>query len=230
MDIFIDIETIPTQSKEEMEAIRASVSPPANYKKPDTIAAWYEKEGENAYQEAYRKTALSGTTGEILCIGFALDDMPPMVVGRTLDQPEKQVLEGFFAVLLPMIKQEHSGYSKKLRWIGHNIVGFDLRYIWQRCVINNVKPSLPIPYKAKPWDDAIFDTLTEWTGLNKAGGSLDKISRAFGYEGKGEITGANVWDYVLAGKEGEVAKYCKDDVNLTRQIYRRMNFQEQKND
>ena len=223
MRLYIDTETVPTQNKELMDNIRSSIKPPGNYKKQESIDKWIETEGEAAYEAAYRKTALSGTTGEIICISYAIDDLEPVNVWRRLSEPEDELLRLFFTSLGRGLT-DSSGKRKPV-WIGHNITGFDLRFIWQRCVINKVKPSIHIPHNSKPWSEDVFDTLFEWTGDKVAGGSLDKISKAMGYEGKGEITGANVWDYVKAGKEDEVANYCADDVILTRNLYKRMTFQ-----
>ena len=84
MNIYLDIETIPSQVEGYKESI--DVSPPAQMKKAETIDAWvngdgkYAGERDKVIDEIYRKTALSGTHGEILCISWALNDEPPRVV------------------------------------------------------------------------------------------------------------------------------------------------------
>jgi len=64
MRIYIDVETIPGQIMGAKEAARAGVKPPANYKKPETIAAWWAEEGEAAVERAYRAQALDAAQGE----------------------------------------------------------------------------------------------------------------------------------------------------------------------
>lgn len=218
MILSIDIETIPSQAEGALQSIE--VSPPGNIKKPESIAKWHEEKGEAAKETEWRKTALNGTTGEIICIGFAVDDQEPIAIYRELEWSESELLSKFVDTIYEVYK------SNDLRppvWVGHNITGFDLRFIWQRLVINNIRSKFHLPYDAKPWSDLVFDTMIEWSG--KTSGSLDKICKAFGYEGKGDIDGSKVWDYVKDGKIKEVAEYCKDDVRKTRDLYNRMTFQ-----
>ena len=113
-------------------------------------------------------------------------------------------------------------------FIGHNIIGFDLRFIHQRSVMLGIKPPSFIPFKAKPWDTTVFDTMTEWAGVGNRV-SLAKLCKVFGLDAKGseigeEIDGSKVWDFVQAGRIADVAKYCKGDVDRTRKIYKRLNF------
>jgi hypothetical protein len=74
MKIFLDLETIPDQAPGALEAIRATIKPPANYSKPDTIAKWMSDNGPLEADKQWRKTALSGTSGQIICIGFSFGE------------------------------------------------------------------------------------------------------------------------------------------------------------
>lgn len=227
MDIYLDIETIPTQRADIKEMITADVTHPANITKPETIAKWNNEKKPHAVDEVWRKTALSGTFGEILCISWAVNDDAPSCVIRTLDEPESNVLEQFFEQLkATMVLCTRRGVKPIPHWIGHFISGFDLRFIWQRAVINGIEPPFELPYDAKPWSKDIFDTKTEWTGANSysGGGSLDKVCQAMGYSGKGDMDGGKVWDAVLEDRYGEIALYCMDDVEKTRMLHRRMTF------
>ena len=60
----------------------------------------------------------------------------------------------------------------------------------------------------------------------RAGGSMDRLCRLLGIPGKGDISGADVWPMVKAGKLAEVAEYCRGDVERTRALYNRMTFHE----
>jgi len=115
-------------------------------------------------------------------------------------------------------------------FIGHNIVAFDLRFIFQRAVLNGVIPPSIIPFNARPWDDSVFDTMTAWAGVGNRV-SLDKLCGAFGIAKKGseigdDIDGSKVWDYVRTGRIADVVEYCKGDVERVRAIHRRMTFAE----
>ena len=63
----------------------------------------------------------------------------------------------------------------------------------------------------------------QWAGVGNRV-SLDKLCKALGLPGKGEIDGSKVWDYVRDGRIAEVADYCADDVRKVWAVYRRMTF------
>ena len=222
MNLFIDIETIPTQREDLRQSIE--VHAPRKYKKQESIDKWMEENYEAEFDKQWRKTALDGSQGEIICISWAIDDEEPRGVLRTLGESENDLLNRFNEGMEIYLKAKHSDYITDPIWIGHNICDFDLRFIWQRFVVNGIKPVVNIPHNTKPWDKKVFDTLYEWKGDNKAGGSMNKICKIFGIEDKGDIDGSKVWDYVKAGKEDEVFEYCKDDVRRTQEIYRRIRF------
>lgn len=219
-NLFHDIETLPTSKPEVIETIRAGIKHPGNISKQETIDKWYAENFESAFQEAFRKTALDGLYGEIFCIGFAIDDAEPDVFYRMPEDSEAELLTSFFEKLVSSKK------TRSLKWIGHNILGFDLRFIWQRCVINRIKPPFEIPYDARSWDDRVFDTRAAWTGgSNQYSGrsAMSALSPIFGLN-KSEIDGSMVYDMWLDGKLEEIAQYCKEDVEDTRSLYKRMTF------
>ena len=76
MQIYLDIETIPTQSQAVRDMIRETLSPPGNIKKAESIAAWWAEQGETALADAIAKTALDPATGHICTIGWAVNDEP----------------------------------------------------------------------------------------------------------------------------------------------------------
>ena len=90
-------------------------------------------------------------------------------------------------------------------------------------MVQRIKPPIWFPRDPKPWGDSTFDTMTAWAGT-KDRISMDRLCRILGIEGKGDISGADVWPLVKAGKVSEVAEYCKGDVERTRAIFRRMTF------
>lgn len=215
--IYIDIETIPGQSAWIKEEAEAKVKPPGNTKKPESIKKWMDDNAKQAADELWRKTGLDGSRGEIICIAWAINGGEIKSVHRELGGDEANMLREFYAML---------DMSMDAQWIGHYITGFDLRFIWQRSVISGVKPSVFIPYDAKPWSREVFDTKVEWSGMQSTGtGSLDSVCKALGYDGKGDIDGSKVWDYVKDGRINEVVEYCKDDVHKARLLHKRMTFE-----
>lgn len=236
MNVFIDIETIPSQDpaviealredmREELEEALAAVKAPGNYKDEAKIAAFIDDakskllaEHEAAVDAAYLKTGLDGGAGQVCVIAWAMDDdvIEHVHVEGCID--ESKVLDTFFDRLADAHRP-----TNRLRFIGHNHVGFDLPFIWKRAMILGIKPPGCLPRNPKPWDDSVFDTMTEWAGVRDRI-SMDRLCRALGIPGKGGMSGKDVWPMVQAGRIAEVAEYCRADVARTRAIYRRMTF------
>src|SRR3984893_7414325 len=107
--------------------------------------------------------------------------------------------------------------------VGHNILGFDLPFIFQRCLIQNIP--------AKPFVDlrdfhvrGVFDTMHHWWLGAKRHVSLDDIAWAMGIESSktAEVEGSKVFDLYHAGKLAEIREYNLNDVRVTRKVYERM--------
>ena len=217
--IFLDIETLPTDRTDVIESLKTNIKPPATYKKPESIAAWFEENLLSEIDAAHRKTALEGAFGRVCVIGFAIDDDPV----KTLSGDEKEVLETFAEVLAT---GDFDRYQTKV--VGHNVSAFDLRFLVQRYIVNSVRVPSVIKYAAdaKPWEsEKVFDSMVQWAGVGNRI-SLDKLCMALSIPTpKGKLTGANVYDYFLDGRISEIEKYCIKDVEATRQVYKRMTFQ-----
>lgn len=226
MNIYIDIETVPSQHPAVYAEIEKSILPPGNMSKPDTIAKWVEECKPALVEEAWRKTAMDGAYGQIVCAAIASDDEPATVFfSENWTTYEDQILLDLFASITGRYNA-----SKMLRptFIGHNLVNFDLRFLYQRSVVHGLRPPSIIPFDAKPWDDKVFDTMVKWSGVGKTV-SLDKLCRTFGLPSKGseigeDMDGSKVWDFVKAGRIADVATYCKGDVERVRALHRRMTF------
>lgn len=224
MNLYLDIETIPGQAPWVREEVAKGIKPPGNMKKAETIEKWEAEQKPSVIDDAWKKTGLIGTYGEIICISWAIDDNPVKSVRRGLSGSEGILLNEFF----DQVKTDLSSPRENVlpaTWIGHNITGFDLRFIWQRAVVTKAKPSIIIPVNAKPWDDVIFDTFTEWAGFKSSGGgSLSAICQALGIPDEDTIDGSQVWDYVRKGDIDTVVKHCEIDVNKVRLVHKRLTF------
>ena len=53
---------------------------------------------------------------------------------------------------------------------------------------------------------------------------MDRICRLMGIPGKGDFGGADVWPAVQRGEFETVERYCRDDVQRTRAMHKRMTF------
>lgn len=225
MQFFLDIETVPGQAPGLKDEIARGITPPGNYSKPDTITKWEAETKPGLVEEAWRKTALDGSRGEIVCIGWAVDDGPARTRQRTLMTSERALLDEWFKAAAVGMAASH---GRLPCWIGHNVRDFDLRFLFQRAVVLGLRPPFALPHDARPGSDAVFDTMTAWAGVGNRI-SLARLCAALGLPpkkliGGEDMDGSKVWDLVKAGRIDDVAGYCREDVERARLLYRRLTF------
>jgi predicted PolB exonuclease-like 3'-5' exonuclease len=210
--LFLDIETIPSQQPGIMRELSLSLKIPANYNNAQTIERWRE----DSLQKAYLKTSLDGAYGQMVCIGYAIDEQPAqvMLVPDLSLVGEQALLIAFFRVY------EEAGVGSLL--IGHNHIGFDLPFILKRAIVQRVTPPPFFPRNPRWNGNDLYDTMLAWS--NKDFISMDRLCAILGIAGKGAIDGSDVWPMVQAGKLPEVGQYCQGDVERTRQIFQRLTF------
>lgn len=225
MKVFFDIETIPTQradiiisltQKANADLSRGLYKIAQKYKKPEVMAQHQEEltqELESAGRTMIEETSLNGLYGEVACICWSMDG----AIGSAYRMPgtsERQVIESFLDAMPP------EG-QRAVTFIGHNIDGFDLRFLWQRCVVHGLDG-----YRLNPSKCRFIDTMQEWVGKYTRGAkgvSLDSLCRALGIKSsKGDITGADVWQAYKDGRHTEIEAYCKDDVRAVVEVYGKM--------
>lgn len=211
--VFIDIETVPTSAAWFLE-YAASKHQTNPYVRSDKVEWWDEEGQQEAIDEEVHKGGLNGITGEVVAIAVAHNHEEPKVFSRSLEEPEAPVLMDAF------------NYMRRDSWtptfVGYNILRFDLRFLHQRQLM------LGLPYwmhlgwaaDAAPWQkDRAFDLQNEIFGFRNTPGSFDMVCQALGFDGKGDIDGSQVWQYMKEGRHNEVAEYCKDDVAQTQKVY-----------
>lgn len=214
---YFDIETLPAQDPEVRADIAASIKPPATYKKPESIAEWLAENRDKEAEAEWLKTSFDGGVGHVFCIAYAFGDEDP----RVLLQPqlsranEAAVLEVFFRDLA------EAGH---VQLVGHNVIGFDIPFLWKRAMVLGVRPPYNFPRNPKPWAENVSDTMLLWDATQRAGGSMDRLCKLLGIPGKGDFGGADVWPAIQRGEFDRVAEYCKGDVERTRAMFKRMTF------
>jgi hypothetical protein len=221
--LILDIETVGTSRKDVIDYIAATVKPPATYKKAESIEAWHKEQGPDAIAEAVAKTGLDGAFGQVVCIGYQLDDMESPFVMHGLN--ERELLESFSKMLNECIDEKDVMATSI---VGHNVSSFDLRFLMQRYIVNGIRPPFVIKRaaEAKPWEsEKVFDTMVQFSGIGNRI-SLDKLCLALSIPSpKGDMDGSMVGQAVAEGRIVEVAEYCKRDVSATKEVFSRMTFQ-----
>lgn len=212
-DVFLDLETLPSQSAEYRAEVRDTITAPAQYKKPESIAQWIADNGDAAADEIVAKTSFNPAHGHICTIGFAIGDGNAESLHAEDINAEARIIEWFFAAL------PDQGLN---RFIGHYISGFDLRFILNRAIVLGVQlpPSVMFPRDIKPWSDNVFDTMVAWAGP-KDRISLDNLCKALGIPGKDGFDGSMVAEAWANGEHDKIASYCRDDVERVRSVFRK---------
>ena len=162
--------------------------------------------------ELIKKLSLSAATAKIICLCYAID--PPGDASiQVLQGEETDIIRNFWKLAIDCNL-----------FVGHNILDFDMRFIYQRSVIHQIKPLRDIPF-TRFCNAPIFDTMQEWSKWGREHVSLDTLSKALDIPSpKENLDGSKVYPYYRAGKLAEIVEYCKRDVDSVRQVYRRLSF------
>ena len=225
--IFIDIETLPTDEKNrgfiEGKLVKSFFRRGLSFS---------ETEFAERADIAFGETALQGSLGKLLCIGLAVDSggraEKPCVCGQNKDTKELHLDEAKtlaqFWRHLDRIKFD-AGSGDLI--VGHNILGFDLPFLYHRSMICGVKPSRQL-LDGKPWEIAVYDTMDRWQmGKFREFVGLEELALAFELDcpKKGAVNGGNLLAAYHEGKHEEIREYCLKDVLCTRELYYKMTFQ-----
>lgn len=198
--LYFDIETIRSEQAPSKDEIKV----PGNYSKPETIEKYIQ---ENLELE-WNKTALNSLKGRIFCIGYAIDDEPTKMITGT----EEEIIKEFEKIVMENVWMD---------WIGHNILTFDLPFIYHRAIKYGCKSLRNVvPHEKYPKN--VYDTLVMWAGTDyKNMTSVKSIAKFLGIDNhKDEMDGSKVGELWLAGEYSKIYDYCKADVELERKIYK----------
>ena len=183
-------------------------------------------------ERCYQLGALSATSGRILSIAVHVGPVPGLefegvqlgesehtfgIDAEGHEHDEREMLQAFLNFMSVFDPDTDEV-------VGHNLISFDLPFIFQRCLINNLK--------AKPFVNlgdynmrGVFDTMRHWwLGDRRSRVSLDDIAWAMGFESSktAVVEGSKVFDLYHAGRLAEIREYNLNDVRLTRKVYERM--------
>jgi predicted PolB exonuclease-like 3'-5' exonuclease len=162
--------------------------------------------------EIIKKLSLSAATARILCLAYAIEPEPDSPI-EILHGDEAEIIRGFWRLA-----------ADCQMFVGHNILDFDLRFIYQRSIIHQIRPSRDIPF-ARFRSDPVYDTMHEWSRWGREHVSLDLLARALGIPSpKESLDGSKVYPYYCAGRLPDICDYCKRDVETVRRVYRRLTF------
>lgn len=226
MDLCFDLETCPTHNPAITEIVGRSVKAPSNYKDPDKIADYILEHT----QAALNKTSVR-PEGEIVCISAAVDDDPIISFLRSDSDPmaERQLIGDFLRWLKEL---DEPGRPFTARLVGFNAIGFDVPRLWQRAMVHD----LMVPsFWPRPWEISRYRPTTRVLDVMLAFSqdpymSMELMAAMFGLEYQGPmmpdedrpVTGADVYDLWLQGKDELIQQHCIEDVRQTRELAKRI--------
>lgn len=202
--IFLDIETAPGPEPrlDQFEADK-------RLKDPEKVAANLEEKKD----KAWRSSLLDPFEGEIFCICVAVDDDEVFHFAQTMEQPDsEQIMMIAFDTWL-------ADFSFP-RLVGHNIIEFDAHWLF----VKGLKYQLKNIVANFMDDSSLKDTMRAMSGPAwKKMTSLDKMSKVLlGHSAKNDVDGSMVFDLLMNGEQQKVINYCKQDVDILRKCYRRL--------
>lgn len=225
-ELFIDIETIPDGEIDDFELYK---DPPKNLKDPEKIKKWEEE----AKEAQYLKQSVDTNRAKILTIGAAFEENQPECFIDLVNYNELDVLKNFEKYLKKNLEEKVlEGISEEryvfhdVYFIGHNLKKFDLQLLY----VKSMKYQLPYlaqlvaPARKRYNNQKSFDIMEEWNaGDPTAYISLDTVANILGIQGKkGDMDGSKIFSKFKEGLINEIVSYQKDDIILTRNVYKKM--------
>ena len=226
----IDIETIPLPAFKERAAGRLKRAMRLGKMNEEQQQRYVEDQAAEE-ERAYRSGSLAATSGRVLSIAVHVGSIAGVeiegveqsesehVFGIDSDgqeQSEQQALADFLALMRsfdPDIDEI----------VGHNVIGFDLPFIFQRCLVNNitVRPFVNLgEFNVR----GVYDTMHRWWLGSRNRVALDDLAWALGIRSSktDEVEGSRVFELYQAGRLAEIREYNLNDVRVTRKVYERL--------
>jgi hypothetical protein len=183
-------------------------------------------------ERCYSLGSLSATSGRVLSIAVHVGSIPGLDFAG-IEQRESEFVFGIDAdgfeqgerkALFDFLELMKDFDCESDELVGHNILSFDLPFIFQRCLVQGmqVRPFVNLgEYTVR----GVYDTMRQWwLGDRRSRVSLDDIAWALGIASSktSEVEGSKVFDLYQAGKLDLIREYNLNDVRVTRKIYERM--------
>lgn len=223
--IYLDAETIPDGDIEDFELYK---EPPKNFKDPEKIQAWKDEQKE----EQFLKQSVDTNRAKLLTIGAAVNDGQPQVFVDLASYDELTMLKEFELflknekeTLITEGVNENRYTMNDLIFVGHNIKKFDLQIMFVKAVKYNLPLLGELVHQSRMRynNQKSYDIMEIWGGADANNYiSLDTVANTLGIQGKKGMDGSMVYPKFKEGKIDEIIQYQKDDVILTREVFKRM--------
>ena len=226
----VDIETIPLPAYKERAARRLKRSLERGRMNEEQQQRYFEDQTAEE-ERAYGSGSLAATSGRVLSIAVHIGPVAGLEL-EGVDQTQSEYVFGIDAdgqeqdeqsALTDFLSLMRSFDPDIDEIVGHNIIGFDLPFIFQRCVVNNITVR-PFVNLAEFNVRGVYDTMHRWWMGSKNRVALDDIAWALGIPSSktDEVEGSRVFELYQAGRFAEIREYNLNDVRVTRKVYERL--------
>jgi hypothetical protein len=217
--LVLDIETLPLAAALELPYPRDERTPPSNYKNPDAIEGWYERDERDWRDKRVKACSINPRLGRVLCMGVTTEDNTDVAVTFAKSEAEEPKLLRAFWETMAMEGGE------VVTWNGQ----WDLNFMVIRSMVHKITPTIR-PEQIAGWFRRYsvyphFDcraVLTRWQ-WGVEGEGLHEWAGTFGLPERPEtirgLTGGDVSRLYAEGKITTIEEYCGWDVKETKHIY-----------
>ena len=226
----IDVETIPLPGFRDRAAQRLKRSMERGRMSEEQQQRYFEDQ-EAEEQRAFKSGSLAATSGRVLSIGVHVGSIAGAEI-EGLALPESEHLFGIDSD--GQEQPEHESLTEFLAFmsvfdaeideiVGHNVIGFDLPFIFQRCVVNNI-PVRPFVNLSEFNVRGVYDTMHRWWLGSRNRVALDDLAWVLGIESSKteDVEGSRVFELYQAGRLADIREYNLNDVRVTRKVYERL--------
>ena len=221
--LYIDIETVPI--KENIEDLEK----PELYRWTEWTYNAMTKANEKLIQpislHMYYKNNASffPEFSKVVCVTVAYylhvvgKDIPEFRLMSFAGNDEKNILE------------EVAKTMKARDLAGHNIMDFDIPFLFKRYLLNSMEVPGPLSLVGKkPWEIKHVDTMAIWKAgvWNGRNISMDDLCFFLGVPSpKADVSGGDVSPLYFQGKIADIASYCEGDVIASANVLKRMKLE-----
>ena len=214
--LFFDAETVPQTKSfdelpEEAQKLWTDIA---------TRKLGYENATPEEISEAYwERGALYAEFGKIVCISIGAYHEGQFLTKSFAGDDEVQIITDFFDTITRK-------YSSGASFCGHNIKGFDVKFICRRAIMLGIKiPPIFNPIGKKPYEVPFLDTMEMWKfGDYRDFTSLKLLCHALGVKTpKDDIDGSQVKEVYYTDKNiNRIITYCEKDVVAEKECYEKL--------